>query len=139
MANECKITDPGAFYHCDEEGKEWLGIDIRDCQLGIHDTVWIKSQRPRRGGDYIRQPPSNLTRGNSLRLPITWTQQRLLSPPPDDPEMLSSDPHTVWFGLDVRGIGQDTQKDLGAIRFLLIPCDALEAKRVPGFEGGCIP
>lgn len=139
MANEYKITDPGAFYYCDEQRNEWLGIDIKECELETCDILWMKSCHPRRGGDCIRQAPLNLSADNSLRLPQTWTRQRLLLPPPDDPEMSSSGSDTVWLGLDVRDIRHEANKDLHMIQFLLIPCGALEAEKIPGFEGGCFP
>ena len=138
MTIEHKIVDPGSFYYLNDDG-EWLGIDIGDCQLTKYDTIWIKSYRPRRGGDYIHQPPRNLSKDNSLQLPVTWAMQRLQVPSPGNPEMSDDDVYTTWFGLDVRNIGEAAQKNLSQIRYLLIPCGALEARKIPGFQGGCIP
>jgi hypothetical protein len=135
MKTEYKIVDPGSFYYVDNEGEEWLGIDIGDCQLAKYDTIWVKSYRPH----HIRQPPRNLGMDNSLRLTMTLAMQRLRLPPPGDPEMLDDDVYTVWFGLNVRSISKATQKNLSQVRFLLIPCNALQERKIPGFQGGCIP
>ena len=138
MAAEYRITDPRSFRYSDGQ-KDWLGVDIRDCQFYMYDIVWIKSPRPRIGGDFIRQPPPDFHMDNSLRVTLTEARRCILLPPSSDPELSNSDHYATWLGLDVSNIDQTTQRALGAVQFLLIPCSALEAQRVPGFEGGCVP
>lgn len=143
MVTKCKIEDPQrVFHHWDENGiDEWLVIDIQGCQLETCDILWIRTHRARRGGGQLIRPlpyDYDLTEENSLRFPH-WPE-RLLQP--EEAELAlspDSDPDTVWFGLDVHDIGQYTEKDLSKIRFLLIPCSALEEAKVTSFEDGCTP
>ena len=136
MANEHKIDDPTqVFHYWDKKNSEWLVMDIRDCRLEACDTLWVRTYRARRGqGELIRPSPYDLTEENSLRFP--HCPQRLLQPEVGT-SLSPSDQDTVWLGLDLRDIDQYVQRDLSKIQFLLIPCSALEAARIPGFEGGC--
>ena len=134
-----KIEDPERiFHHWDENANEWLVVDMRDCRLEACDKLWIKTYRARREGDVLIRPlPHDLTKENSLRFP--HCPQRLLRPKAEDSLIPSSDPNTVWFGLDVHDIGQYVKKGLSRIQFLLIPCSALREAKIPSFEDGCTP
>jgi hypothetical protein len=138
MKNKCEVTDPGTFYYVDAE-VEWLGINIEHCSLEACDILWVKTCYPRRQGDRIRPAPSDLKKENSIRLPFSWAYQRLLPHGPDDSRTIGGSGDTVWFGLDIHDINRQVQNDLGAVRYLLIPCNAMEEKKVPGFGRGCIP
>ena len=142
MTTNCEIAEPKRTFHYwdkSDNDNELLGIDIRGCELETCDTLWVRAYCPRRGGDLIPPPPDDFTEESSLRLSLTWAWERFLLHKPDAPRTSSGDLDTVWFGLDVHDIGQCAKKDLSKIQFLLIPCDALEAAKVPGFESGCIP
>ena len=136
--SEYKLSDPRCtFHYFGENDKEWLGVELGDCKLAEYDTLWIKSYRPRRGGDHISQPPSGFTEKTALRLPIDFAFNRLLHPKKSKSRMPGGDLDTVWFGLDIRDWDQTARKDLNTLQSILIPCDALKAKEIPGFEGGC--
>ena len=140
VRTKCEIGDPKrTFHYWDKSDNELLGIDIQGCELEACDSLWVRAYCPRRGGDLTPPPPDDFTEENSLRLPFTWALERLSICKPDACRTSSGNLDTVWFGLDVHDIGQHAKRDLGKIEFLLIPCDALEEAKVPGFESGCTP
>jgi len=113
---------------------KWLGVDVRGCELMDRDMLRIRTWRPKRGGDYLSLPPRDFVEDKSLHFPHCPER---LSYHPESVLSSSNDLDMVCFVVDVHDIGQN--RNLDRVQFLLIPCSALEAARIPGFEGGCIP
>jgi hypothetical protein len=133
MAKESEMIGPERTFVIDDE---CLGVDVRGCELVGCDTLRIRTYRPRRGGDYLSAPPEDFTgEEGSLRFP--HCPERLSPCSPESPLPPGTDLHIACFDADIHDIGQ--YANLSKIRFLLIPCSALEAAKIPGFERGCIP
>lgn len=136
----CQVEDPQQVRITQDRNgqRSLLAIDIQGCDLQLCKIIWVRTFRVRRG-EHLLIPELEVpvSKKNSLRFP--HCPERILLPEPGSP-LVPTDIDTVWFGFqihDMEHLAREAAKDLNEIHYLIIPCSALEAAQIPGFEEGC--